>query len=445
MAESKEVIAERIDQLSDQQIDAAIDALRAKLDYRHGAFLSSCVHCGLCAEACHYYVAGDDPKLQPAYKVKLIQSIYQWHATSTGKLFSGLTGAHALDRETLHEWVDSLYGNCSMCGRCSLNCTVGIHIPRLVRAARSMLVSLNLVPTDLQSTVDLACDTGNNMGIPKAEWLDTAQWLEEELQGEMGEPTVRLPIDQENAKFLYTVNPREVKFFPLSLLATAKILSAAGESWTFSSDYYDVTNYGLFSGDDEAARLISSHLDDSMKKLKSEILILGECGHGFNANRWEAPEWMAATPSYETKSIIQIMAEYIRQGRIKLDRTRITKRVTLHDPCNLVRMGGMANEQRYILGEAVSDFVEMYPNREKNFCCGGGGGQLSMGTYAKRRLAAGKVKADQIAATGARIVVAPCHNCIDQLSELNKEYKLGVEIKTVSEIVAEALVLTPKA
>jgi Fe-S oxidoreductase len=81
------------------------------------------------------------------------------------------------------------------------------------------------------------------------------------------------------------------------------------------------------------------------------------------------------------------------------------------------------------------------PQREKNFCCGGGGGQLSMSRYTSRRLKAGGIKAEQIKKTGARIVVAPCHNCIDQLSELNKEYKLGVEIKTISEIVADALVL----
>jgi Fe-S oxidoreductase len=83
----------------------------------------------------------------------------------------------------------------------------------------------------------------------------------------------------------------------------------------------------------------------------------------------------------------------------------------------------------------------MTPNRQKNYCCGGGGGQLAMSRFAKRRLEAGKIKADQIKRTEAKVVVAPCHNCIDQLSELNKEYKLGVEVKTVVEMVGDALVL----
>ena len=48
------------------------------------------------------------------------------------------------------------------------------------------------------------------------------------------------------------------------------------------------------------------------------------------------------------------------------------------------------------------------------------------------------------AVDGARIVVAPCHNCIDQLMELNKEYRLGVRILTVAELLADALIVPAK-
>ena len=125
----------------------------------------------------------------------------------------------------------------------------------------------------------------------------------------------------------------------------------------------------------------------------------------------------------------------------KLDPAKNPQVVTLHDPCNLVRLGGIVEEQRFILRHAVENFVEMIPNRDKNFCCGGGGGQLAMTRFADRRIKTGKIKADQIKATGAKIVATPCHNCIDQLMELNKHYKLGVEIKTVTELAASALIL----
>jgi Fe-S oxidoreductase len=442
--DQKDPYLERIRHLKPEQLDSALASFKQLLDHKMAANLQSCVNCGLCADSCHYYLVSKELEAIPAYKLKLVTSIFRKLITALGGLAKKPEGDSVLDSQMIERWVDSLYGRCTLCGRCALNCTMGINITRLIRIARTTLASIDLVPRDLQSTVTTAVEKGNNMGIPREEWLDTLQWLSEELQMEVGDPEAHLPVDKRETEILYTVNPREPKFFPLSLLATAKIFYAAKESWTVSSDYYDVTNYGLYSGNDREAGLISSRLRESMVNLGAKTLVLGECGHGYNSNRWEAPEWLAAEDRFEVKSVIQVIADYIRQGRIKLDPSRNRKLVTLHDPCNLVRLGGIIEEQRFILKNAVTNFIEMYPNREKNYCCGGGGGQLSMTRYAKRRLETGKIKADQIRKTGAQIVVAPCHNCIDQLSELNREYKLGVEVKTVSEVVADALVIEKK-
>jgi Fe-S oxidoreductase len=442
--DQKDPYLERIRHLNPGQLETALTSFKRLLDSKTVANLQSCVNCGLCADSCHYFLVSKEFEAIPAYKLKLVTSVFRKLVTALGGLAKKSEGDSGLDSQMVELWIDSLYGRCTLCGRCALNCTMGINITRLIRIARTTLASIDLVPPDLQSTVTTAVEKGNNMGIPREEWLDTLQWLSEELQMEVGDPKAHLPVDKRGTEILYTVNPREPKFFPLSLLATAKIFYAAKESWTVSSDYYDVTNYGLYSGNNDEAGLISSRLRQSMVKLGSKKLVLGECGHGYNSNRWEAPEWLVAEDRFEVKSIIQIIADYIRQGRIKLDPSRNQKVVTLHDPCNLVRLGGVIEEQRYILKSAVTNFVEMHPNREKNYCCGGGGGQLSMTRYAKRRLEAGKIKADQIRKTGAQIVVAPCHNCIDQLSELNREYDLGVEVKTVSEVVADALVIEKK-
>jgi Fe-S oxidoreductase len=319
---------------------------------------------------------------------------------------------------------------------------MGINIPYLVRAARSALAAVGLVPPGLQSTVDTAVDKGNNMGISREDWLETVEWLEEELQDEVKDDTARLPVDKKGSKYLYAINPREAMFFPLSISAVGKIFYAAGENWTFSSQYFDVTNYGLYSGDDRAAGLISERLIEATRNLGCQALVLAECGHGFNSNRWEAPEWLEQKYDFPVKSILEVTAGYIREGFIRLDPLRNQKKTTLHDPCNLVRLGGIVEDQRYILQYAVENFVEMSPNREKNFCCGGGGGQLAMTRFAERRLKAGRIKADQIKDSGAEVVATPCHNCIDQLMELNKHYGLNIEIKTVCEIAADALVLT---
>jgi len=90
------------------------------------------------------------------------------------------------------------------------------------------------------------------------------------------------------------------------------------------------------------------------------------------------------------------------------------------------------------------DFVEMNPHGDDNLCCGGGGGQLAMSEYNERRMEIARLKADQIRATGAKVLVAPCHNCVDQLTQINVTFKLGMQIKTVAEIVADAIVLDEK-
>jgi len=437
-----DVYEEKINNLKPADIQCALTEFKSRIHCDFAAYLNTCAHCGLCADACHYYLRDKDPRNVPAHKLAMITRIYKKYlGDPAGKMLGSWVGSGELDSNMVQEWIDSLFGRCSLCGRCAINCTMGINIPYIIRAARGALAEIDLVPPGLQSTVNTAVEKGNNMGIAREDWLETLEWLEDELSQEVDDPKASLPLDRKDAKILYTINPREAMFFPMSILAAGKIFHAAGASWTFSSDYYDVTNYGLYSGDDNAAALMSERLVKSMQELGCETLALAECGHGFNSNRWEAPEWIDQKYGFEVKSILQIVAAYIRDGVIRVDPERNQKIMTLHDPCNLVRLGGIVEEQRYILRRAAAHFVEMTPNREKNYCCGGGGGQLAMTRFAKRRIDVGKLKADQIKATGAEIVVTPCHNCIDQLLELNKHYKLGVEIKTVCEIVSDALVL----
>ncbi|TES87915.1 MAG: (Fe-S)-binding protein [Candidatus Aminicenantes bacterium] len=434
-------LEEKIKQLKPEVLKKALQVFRGKLNQEYAAYLNSCVHCGLCADSCHYYLTHKDVQSLPAYKLNLVNGIYKKYFSFIGKNIPGWVGGKEFNQAMVREWVDSLFGRCTLCGRCSLNCSLGLNIHYLIRTARSALAAIDIVPPGLQSTVDTALEKGNNMGIAKEDWIETVEWLEEELQEEARDKQAVLPRDKKGARLFYTVNPREPMFFPLSILAVGKIFYAAGESWTFSSDNYDVTNYGYYSGDDEAAAIMSDRLVQSMKKLDCKTLVLAECGHGLNANRWEAAEWLSKKYDFEVKSILEIVADYIRQGRIKLDPSLNPNPVTLHDPCNLVRLGGIVEEQRFILKNAVSHFIEMFPNKEKNFCCGGGGGQLAMTRFSQRRLKAGQIKADQIRKTGAKIVATPCHNCIDQLTELNKHYKLGVEAKTICEITADALLI----
>ena len=431
----------RLASLTEADFRRGMEVFRAKLGAAEASYLNTCVHCGLCAESCHYYRAEPELENIPAAKLDRIVRVFKGEFTALGRIAPGLSGARRMDRDMARAWVDSVFGRCSLCGRCSLSCTVGIALPKLFRAARAALGAMGLTPPDLQATVDTALRSGNNMGVTKEDWVETVQWIEEELQMETGDPTARLPLDVQGAKYLFTVNPREPKFFPLSLQASAKVFWAAKEDWTLTADTgWDLTNYGLFNCKDKEAGALTQNLVDAMGRLGCETLVIGECGHGYGSARWEGPEWLQHEYPFRVVSILELMDDYIREGRIRVDPSKNQAPVTLHDPCNLVRHGGICEAQRRVLRASAANFVEMTPNREHNFCCGGGGGQLAMGRYKERRIKAGGVKAQQIRDTGASIVATPCHNCVDQLSELNKEYKLKVQIKTVAEIVDDAIV-----
>jgi Fe-S oxidoreductase len=86
----------------------------------------------------------------------------------------------------------------------------------------------------------------------------------------------------------------------------------------------------------------------------------------------------------------------------------------------------VAEDLRYVVKAVVGaeNFVEMYPNKSNNFCCGGGGGYLQSG-YADERREFGRYKLKQILRTGAPYAIAPCHNCHAQIHDLSEHFNAG--------------------
>ena len=80
----------------------------------------------------------------------------------------------------------------------------------------------------------------------------------------------------------------------------------------------------------------------------------------------------------------------------------------------------------------------MTPNREKNWCCGGGG-LVAQPDMDDLRIQTGARKVEQIKMTGAEIVVSPCENCRLQLDSLNEKYSMGIKITSLMDLVAGAI------
>jgi Fe-S oxidoreductase len=145
-------------------------------------------------------------------------------------------------------------------------------------------------------------------------------------------------------------------------------------------------------------------------------------------------------------TVFDLLTQYIKEGRIRLDRSRFDVLATYHDPCNygrraLKRFGhGFFEEPRWILDQCLQNWVDLYPNRLHQLCCGGGGGALTSG-YNPERIYYGRRKMEQIAATGAEMVVVPCHSCHGQLNNLKGHYGMeGLQVKYLWELVADCMI-----
>ncbi|MBO8127762.1 MAG: (Fe-S)-binding protein [Peptococcaceae bacterium] len=327
---------------------------------------------------------------------------------------------------------------CTACGRCTMECPMGINMANVVRCIRGKFGLT--APGTLQQVANTHLETGNQMGVPVEEFIDTVEWMEEEAQDDYEDPDFKVPVDQKGAEILFIPHPREVKYYPEEIKIWSRIFNVAGISWTLSSKAFDVTNFGLFNGRDDEATKIFKFTDDAVKELGVKRVVTTECGHGYWAFKFGAQHWIKA--DYPIQHMLEFLAELIREGKIKVDKSKNKEVVTLHDPCNVVRKAGVVDEPRYILNQVCENFVEMWPNGPYNFCCGGGGGALAMGNEIKKyRMKKGKMKADQIRATGAELCCAPCHNCFDQLNDINKEFDLGLNIVHVYQLVEKALVV----
>lgn len=163
---------------------------------------------------------------------------------------------------------------CTMCGKCEQACPMNIEIVALMRKIRGRRERTR-VPGPIHKGVTSCLKKGNNLGIPKDDFLVILNQIGDELAAESC-PGFKAPIDQRGARMLVTINSKVPFVEPAAMKWWWKIFHAAGESWTISSENWDGVNWGLFSGDDTAMKTITGHIVDNMERLGCEALLLPE-------------------------------------------------------------------------------------------------------------------------------------------------------------------------
>lgn len=418
-------------------VNIALQTFEKVLDRRLTAAFEVCARCGLCADSCHVYASDQDPRHTPSARAEAVRAIYRTRHDPLGKLFPWFVRGKDLTEQDLDDLQEVAFASCTLCRRCTINCPFGVDTALIMRAARSMLTVTGKAPEMLVMLADAAIARGQNADEFREIYQEIIAGLAQEAQEKVGDASLRIPVDEGGADILYVGLSGAHTIIPAAI-----IFHEAGANWTLSM--FEASNYGLFLGDPAKAKAIAQRIVDEAVRLGVKDVVLTECGHAYAAMRWEAPNWFGGELPFRVRSIGEVIADFIQEGKLHLDPSANPDPVTYHDSCNLGRNGGVFDAPRIVLRAAVQHFQEMVPNGKEAFCCGGGGGLVAIPEWQETRMKAGRKKADQIKAAGAPVVATSCENCFLQISDLNGYYGLNVTVVGLMELVVRALLAAKK-
>ncbi|RDH89618.1 MAG: heterodisulfide reductase [endosymbiont of Seepiophila jonesi] len=418
--------------MSKATLERGLNALREEIDAPVAAFFSSCVNCGLCAEACLFYTETGDPRYTPINKLEPLRRIWEQEFTLWGRVKKALGLAQPVTDELLQEWEPLVYDACSLCGRCSMVCPVGNDIAYMIRKEREGFVASGNAPEGMKGASTRAIKVGSPMGVK----FHAVQAQIRHIEADTG---LKVPVDVEGADYLALLSSMEIMNFPEYIEALARIFKQAGVSWTLCSEAFEATNAGIQIGSSDIAAELVERVVKGAEKLKVKYVISPECGHAYTAIRWEGPNLIGRRYPFKVVHILELLDELRAAGRLKtqgMDEARLT----FHDPCQIVRKGGVLEPPRNLLKQVAANFVEMSDHREMNWCCGGGGGvsaneradELLLKVFARKKSQLDELNVDKL--------VTACANCRLMLEDGLEEYRVELPVVGLTEMLAEHLV-----
>lgn len=338
-----------------------------------------CVRCNSCNEACPIYVgSGRKDIYRPNFRSELLRKIYKRYFTTSGKLLGGFVGADIdLNWQVLSRLAELTY-RCTLCRRCASTCPIGVDNGLLNRELRKIFSQeLGIASDGVHKGGTMThLRTGSSTGMTPAAFLDTIEFIEDDIEERIGR-RIKIPVDKKGADIMLIHNAGEYVSWPENPAAFAILFDAAGIDYTLSSDSmgYEGVNYGTWYDDVQFSRVAVGQVQ-AAKKLGVRKIVVGECGHATKALVEIADRVCVGDLAIPREGCLPLFEWILNSGRIKFDPMKNNFPVTLHDPCNMVRLMGIVSPQRNILNKIVAPgmFREMSNCGTENYCCGGGSG-----------------------------------------------------------------------
>ncbi|MEB3774716.1 MAG: 4Fe-4S dicluster domain-containing protein [Desulfurococcales archaeon] len=406
---------------------------KQRLDYE------ACTSCMRCTNAC------------PAFASGKILSPREVIVTMRDMMYKGLWDKEVWSNGSEISINPEAIWSCVTCGACVNECPVLIHhVDTIIDIRRGMISSGSEdVPEDALNTLYNMQQTGNPYGYNP---MDREEWIRE-LAEKFGEDIIAKPGEEYD--YLYWIGcvasyDQRIRSVPENVI---KILKKAGIKIAVMPDEGCSGEPALRMGEETLfVEMMKMNLEN-MSQYKFKKLLV-HCPHCYNIFKNEYKRYRNYLASNdETKHLAELLdrlevvhhsillSNLLKEGKIKTVK-EVNAAVTYHDPCYLGRWNGVYDEPRKVLTSVRGLRIrEMPRNRDRSFCCGGGGGHMFF--EIKRGTRISRIRAEEAASTlkkisnGDKIVAVACPFCNTMFRGESEDF--GFKVKDIAEILGEAL------
>ncbi len=382
----------------------------------------SCTECGRCVDNCP--AASTGKVLEP----KAIIHNLKMNLLANGPgLVQNREPIHPLIGTGAESVSEEAIWDCTTCGACMEVCPVFIeHVPKIVGMRRNLVEMRAQFPHELLTFFENIEGRSNPWGIApekRATWMDEAG----------------AKLFESGTEYLFYVgcagglDPRGKTV----TLATAKVLNAAGVSW-------GVLGKDELCCGDSLRRLGNEYIFDEMAKKNMKLFqekgvkkIITQCPHCYSTLKNDYKQYGA---NFEVLHHTEFINSLIEKGKLKLKGDAGVGKVVYHDSCYLGRYNSVYDEPRKAISAVTKKApAEMERNRDKGFCCGGGGGRMWLEESVGDRIFLKRT--EQALAQSPDTICTCCPYCMTMFEDGLKDKKAdgSVRVLDLSEIVAKAL------
>ena len=396
---------------------------RSDISWKGLLDMTSCTECGRCQSQCPAWHT--DKPLSP----KLLIMAMRDHA------FAKVVETEALVGENSPISLDVLW-SCTSCGACVNECPVDIeHVDHIVNMRRFQVLVESEFPTELGGTFRNLEKAGNPWGANKADresWIAECDFPVRVVEGV-------LPDEVEYLFWVGCAGAYEERA-KKTTKAVAELLYMAGVNFAVLGKRETCTgDPARRSGNEFLYQILAKENIDTFNEVftgrpKGKKKVVVTCPHCFTTI---GRDYAQSGFELEMLHHTQLLNTLIKEKRLKPSPHKSEKKLTYHDPCYLGRHNQIYAPPRELLEASGVDVTEMPRNKERSFCCGGGGGRMWMEEKIGTRINLNRV--DEAISTGVDEVAVACPFCRVMVGDGMVARQSDVDVLDVAQILLRSV------